>query len=432
MLSGISDIMDKMTDIRQLGEFGLIGKIQEIFSGAHFSGQEGVLGIGDDCAVIPMGVADLSDTVPADCDSSPTVGTATAEGRATAQGNARDNVRDNAQVTVDQMAAADLLVTTDLLVENVHFLRSDADPWQVGWKSVAVNISDIAAMGGRPVGTFLSIALPKDLPADWALKFTEGYKAISERYDVPLLGGDTTSSLKDICINVAVIGICPHGSAKLRSTACKGDLICVTGTLGDSGGGLGFVLNAASSVKPNCENTAELDCNTDGFETQSTANNRDSAPTLDGLNAHLTAGQAETYLRARHYMPTPRVPEGLILREIDGVHAMMDVSDGIASDLRHILKASKVGAEIDIESLPISDELKTASAGKGWNPVRLALTAGEDYELLFTCTPEALKEIKAEIKVTPIGRIIASDMPEITYMKGGEKSAEDFMGFTHF
>lgn len=391
--------MDKMADIRQLGEFGLIGKIQEIFSGAHFSGQEGILGIGDDCAVIPMG-------------------------------------------------GADLLVTTDLLVENVHFLRSDADPWQVGWKSVAVNISDIAAMGGRPVGTFLSIALPKDLPADWALKFTEGYKAISERYDVPLLGGDTTSSLKDICINVAVIGMCPHGSAKLRSTACKGDLICVTGTLGDSGGGLGFVLNAASSVKPNCENTAELDCDTDGFETQSTANNRDSAPTLDGLNAHLTdgqivgpgatstasptAGQAETYLRARHYMPTPRVPEGLILREIAGVHAMMDVSDGIASDLRHILKASKVGAEIDIESLPISDELKTASAGKGWNPVRLALTAGEDYELLFTCTPEALEEIKAEIKVTPIGRIIASDMPEITYMKGGEKSAEDFMGFTHF
>ena len=398
MLSGISDIMDKMADIRQLGEFGLIGKIQEIFSGVHFSGQEGVLGIGDDCAVIPVGGSwSGPETTPVSLKST------------------EPSVPDNAQESTD------LLVTTDLLVENVHFLRSDADPWQVGWKSVAVNISDIAAMGGRPVGTFLSIALPKDLPADWALKFTEGYKAISERFDVPLLGGDTTSSLKDICINVAVIGMCPHGSAKLRSTACKGDLICVTGTLGDSGGGLGFVLDSAARANAVPGDPALKSNNL----TTQPGNPDDAMPKDEML-------QAETYLRNRHYMPTPRVPEGLILRKIDGVHAMMDVSDGIASDLRHILKASKVGAEIDIESLPISDELKTASAGKGWNPVRLALTAGEDYELLFTCTPEALKEIKAEIKVTPIGRIIASDMPEITYMKGGEKSAEDFMGFTHF
>ena len=315
------------------GEFGFIEKIKTLFGTI-----EGLVGIGDDCAVIPMGENDL-------------------------------------------------LVTTDMLIEGVHFLRSDATPEQVGYKSVAVNLSDIAAMGGRPVGTFLSIALPKGVQGEWAERFMEGFAEISRHSGVPLLGGDTTSSLRDVAVNVAVVGTCPHGRAILRSGARVGDTIFVTGPLGDSGAGLKVLLEAA-------ERTPD-----------------------------------EDFLVERHYTPTPRLNEGLALAATGLVGAMMDISDGIASDLGHILKASGVGARVELDTLPTSEQLQRVCVHKGWNAAELAASAGEDYELLLTA-PEEITQM-VNFPLYPIGKI-TNGGAEIEWYKGGQRCEFTTLGFTHF
>jgi len=169
-----------------------------------------------------------------------------------------------------------------------------------------------------------------------------------------LLGGDTTASPDRICINVAVLGECPSETARLRSTARPGDLICVTGCLGDSAGGLKAILEG---VERDADVQALID---------------------------------------RHYLPLPRVEEGLRLAATPGVHAMMDISDGIGSDLKHILEASGVGAVIDVPALPLSPALQRICARLGWDAAALATGGGEDYELLFTCTPEAEKVLDEE------------------------------------
>lgn len=318
--------------MQQLGEFGLIDRIRKMTSVPDPSW----VGIGDDCAVIPL---------------SPETGGA---------------------------PASDLLVSTDMLVEGTHFLMEDISPRQLGWKSAAVNISDIAAMGGKPIATFLSLALPKTLPEQWMQEFMEGYNEISEKYGAALLGGDTTCSPDRICINVAVLGTCPRGKAKLRSAARPGDLVCVTGTLGDSAAGLRLILGGQKGAAPR--------------------------------------------LMDRHYTPTPRVEEGLALSCLPGVHAMMDISDGVGSDLRHILDESGVGARIDTGKLPISKELQALCSEKGWDPRELALCGGEDYELLFTMDPQETPDIP----YTVIGEITAN--PTVTW-EGGSR---DYMGYKHF
>lgn len=318
--------------MQQLGEFGLIDRIRKMTSVPDPSW----VGIGDDCAVIPL---------------SPETGGA---------------------------PASDLLVSTDMLVEGTHFLMEDISPRQLGWKSAAVNISDIAAMGGKPIATFLSLALPKTLPEQWMQEFMEGYNGISEKFGAALLGGDTTCSPDRICINVAVLGTCPRGKAKLRSAARPGDLVCVTGTLGDSAAGLRLILGGQKGAAPR--------------------------------------------LMDRHYTPTPRVEEGLALSCLPGVHAMMDISDGVGSDLRHILDESGVGARIDTGKLPISKELQALCSEKGWDPRELALCGGEDYELLFTMDPQETPDIP----YTVIGEITAN--PTVTW-EGGSR---DYMGYKHF
>ncbi len=317
--------------IKSLGEFGLIGYIKDCFG--NIGETEGITGIGDDCAIIP------------------------------------------------QSTGLETLVSTDMLVEGSHFLISDITPFQLGWKSAAVNLSDIAAMGGKPVGTFLSFALPKDLNTDWIKGFIDGYRSISEKYGCPLLGGDTTSSPDRICINVTVLGQCAQGQSKKRCDAQTGDLVCVTGPLGDSGAGLQII--------------------------------------LDGQKKNCPVSQA---LIKKHYMPEPRVAEGLQLSMLEGVHAMMDISDGIGSDLRHILKASGKGARIDCTAIPLSEELKSYCAATGCDPLELAISAGEDYELLFTCNANAIIPIPYHV----IGQI--TDGRDIEWT-GADK---DYNGYHHF
>jgi len=297
--------------LSELGEFGLIERIQ-----ARFRTPDGVTGIGDDCAVLP------------------------------------------------QNTGRNTLVSTDMLVEGTHFLRNDIPPYDLGWKSAAVNLSDVAAMGGKPTGTFLSLALPADLDTDWIDAFMHGYADLSERFGTPLLGGDTTASPDRICINVTVLGECPYARARLRNAAQKGDVICVTGPLGDSAAGLKAI--------------------------------------LDGVERDLEIQR----LIDRHYRPIPRVREGEELRLNLGVHAMMDISDGLASDLNHILNASEVGAQINVADIPMSIALKHCCQRFGWDPLELAVSGGEDYELLFTCTPQA--EALLTLPHFVIGRITPS------------------------
>ena len=243
-----------------------------------------------------------------------------------------------------------------------------------------MNFSDIAAMGGRPTGSFLSLGLPDGLDASWMDDFIDGYKECCDYCEAPLLGGDTTTSPSGICINVTVMGECRRGQSRLRSAALAGDLVCVTGTLGDSCGSLKVVLDR---------------------------------------HAHSAAADA---LVARHYRPVPRIREGLALAATPGVHAMMDISDGVASDLRHILKASGVGAEVSVADLPLSSQLLQVCALYGWDATELALTGGEDYELLFTMAPDA----KPPVPYYVIGRITNG---RNLVWKGSDR---DYIGFRHF
>lgn len=314
------------------GEFGLIDFIK-----THFSVPEGVAGIGDDCAVMPSGDGEL-------------------------------------------------LFTTDLLMEGVHFLRNESSPEDVGWKAAAVNLSDIAAMGGVPVATFLSIALPKDAQGEWAERFISGYAELSRRFDVPLLGGDTTSSLRDVAINVGVLGRAPYGKSVRRSGAVAGHSIYVTGNLGSSAGGLQAILK--------------------GWE---------MTPEVSSL---ITS----------HMKPMPRLTEGQALLESGLVGAMMDVSDGIASDLRHILKASGVGASVDLDSLPMADELRSVCLKYGQDAHELAASGGEDYELLFTAPREI--ENLLDFPVYRIGEIVPGD--SLIWMWNGNAMDLDIKGFNHF
>lgn len=312
------------------GEFELISGIRKLFPQLP----EGVTGIGDDCAVIP------------------------------------------------QMSGTDTLVSTDMLVEGVHFLREDIHPAQLGWKAAAVNFSDIAAMGGEPVGSFLSIALPKDISQDWIDGFLSGYRDISQRYGFPLLGGDTTSSSSGVCICVTVLGRIVSGGGCLRSAAVPGDLICVTGPLGDSAAGLQAILRGIPR--------------------------EGDVP----------------YLIERHYLPCPRIQEGMRLAANPDVHAMMDVSDGIGSDLRHILEESGVGAEVDVRMVPVSAGTRRFCQANGLDPLDMAISGGEDYELLFTIDPSGERPL--DVPHFVIGKI--TDSPGIVW-SGSEK---DYTGFRHF
>lgn len=314
------------------GEFGFIDFIR-----SNFPYPEGTTGIGDDCAVMPSGEGEL-------------------------------------------------LFSTDLLMEGVHFLRNESSPEDVGWKAAAVNLSDIAAMGGTPVATFLSIALPKDAQGEWADRFIEGYTEISRQFDVPLLGGDTTSSLRDIAVNVGVLGRCPFGRRLMRNGAKVGETIYVTGPLGDSAGGLKAILMGI-------ERTEDV-----------------------------------TMLICRHKRPIPRIEAGRILMESGKAGAMMDISDGIGSDLRHIMKASGVGAVIDLERLPLSPELVSVCKEQGWDIYETATSGGEDFELMFTA-PAGL-ENELDIAVYPIGKIVPGN--ELCWRFSNEPMDRDFDGYKHF
>ncbi len=312
-----------------MSEFGLIAQIAKRFASIDHHGWEA---IGDDCTVLPIG--------------------------------------DEA-----------LVITTDMLIEGVHFLRDKISPEELGRKSLAVNLSDVAAMGVRPIATLLSVALPKDATDEWAERFTAGYHALSEEYSVALVGGDTTSSECGIAINVVAIGRGPLVNVKRRSAACVGDIVYVGGELGASARGLKDIF-AGNDATPNA---------------------------------------------AVHRNPQAQVAEGEWLGSRAEVHAMMDLSDGLASDLCHILRASKCGAELYAELIPAVDgDIESAVAG------------GEDYKLLFTVAETSAAQLESDFlahfgrPIYRVGRIVESDSHTIRWFSEGKEFSPDWKGFTHF
>ncbi|MDA3877426.1 MAG: thiamine-phosphate kinase [Halothiobacillus sp.] len=279
-----------------------------------------------------------------------------------------------------------LLVSTDLLVAGRHF-PMDTAPFDIGYKALAVNLSDLAAMGARPLGVTLGLALPK-ADADWLTGFAEGFHALAAECGVCLVGGDTVAS-PQLTIAVTVLGAGQTGRVLRRDAAKPGDLIAVTGTLGDAGLGLRAVM---------------------------TPERIPAALPLDELD----------FLTARLNRPSPRLGEGQRLSMF--AHAAIDISDGLVQDLTHILDASGVGAEIDATLIPLS------AAARNWlqaDPTldTLPLTAGDDYELLFTLDPAHWDQV--DFPATVIGSIRAEPGLVIRDAAGNPLALSQG-GFDHF
>lgn len=231
------------------------------------------------------------------------------------------------------------LMTTDMLVEGVHFLRNTLSGAELGHKALAVNLSDIAAMGGTPTDAYISLAQPSDCEDLYIDEFYKGMKSTAARFSVNLLGGDTTRSPNGLIINIALRGIVPEHEMLRRDAALPGDVIFCTGPLGDSQAGLEQMLNG--------ENPAPQ-------------------------------------FRTAHICPTPQIEEGRWLASETSCKAAIDISDGLSSDLGHIAEASHLGFQLQGNRIPISPALKAWCIKQGKDPLQLALHGGEDYILAGT------------------------------------------------
>lgn len=239
-----------------------------------------------------------------------------------------------------------LLLTTDMLINRVHFQLKTLTPFELGWKSLAVNLSDIAAMGGRPVCFLLSIGITPDLPAQFLDEFKQGLFACGNTYQVDLVGGDTVISRTDLCLNLTVVGESETVHLLRRSGAQNGDIIVLGRPTGESAAGLHMMLENPPCVLPT---TADV-------------------------------------LRKAHVQPTPQLELGQMLAQEGLASAAIDISDGLLQDLGHVCEQSGLGAEIDAHAVPLSDALVAFSHVTGVNALDLALAGGEDYALLF-CVP---------------------------------------------
>lgn len=269
----------------------------------------------------------------------------------------------------------ELAITTDTMVENVHFF-SDVNPEQLGHKLLAVNLSDLAAMGAKPLVITLALTLPR-VDETWLREFSAGFMNLAREYHVDLIGGDTTKGA--LTLTVQAMGLVPTGQALKRSDAKVGDLIFISGFLGDAGLGL--------KIKQG------YDC--------------------DDENALLSFHQ-----------PQPRIEIGLALRGV--ANACIDISDGLVSDLGHILKQSNVGATLDYEKLPFSTAVKNYIETTGnW---QMPLASGDDYELCFTVSPENAHRVPENC--TQIGLI--ERQAGLRLNKSGEIETLTTKGYEHF
>ncbi|MDM8522833.1 thiamine-phosphate kinase [Desulfococcaceae bacterium HSG8] len=310
-------------------------------------------------------------------------------------GNVVKAIGDDAAVFATEKGEVTLL-TTDMLVERIHFLRDATTGFNLGYKSLAVNLSDIAAMGGTAKEAFVSLAIPKECGTGYLEDLYRGMKTLAAAFDVNILGGDTTGSEADLVINISVVGSAPEEEILYRDTAQPGDIIFSTGFLGDSRAGLHMILNNISS---------------------------DSEALKELFNAHI--------------LPRPYLREGRFLARQSGVHAAIDVSDGLSSDLRHIVRESKTGARLRTEKIPISKNLEQFCNQFDSDPVEYALAGGEDYTLLCTISSDHADHVAREYfeefrePLYPIGEITDSENIELVN-PGGEVRTVTPSGWDHF
>jgi thiamine-monophosphate kinase len=332
--------------IGDLGEFGLISRIS---GGAGNRTGAVVLGIGDDTAAL--------------------------------------------RVTPGRL----LLATCDVQVERVHFLRDAASPSQIGHKSLAVNISDIASMGGIPRFALISLGLPKDTPVAFVDGLYEGIYALAREHSVDIVGGNMSGSPDAIFIDITVLGEIEPEAILRRDSARPGQHIVVTGHPGDSAGGLALLLDR------------ELRCPTGATER----------------------------LLAAHRTPSPRVAAGRAIAGTGAASAMIDISDGLAADLGHIAEASGIGVELWADALPISDDLRALAAAAGRDPLEYSLFGGEDYDLLTVVSPGAQDTVLAAIRqtgldATVIGETTTPDRGLTLLQPDGTTRSLAAGGYKHF
>lgn len=301
----------------------------------------------------------------------------------------------------------EMVVTTDLLLEGVHFRREWHTPESVGHRCLARGLSDIAAMGARPVAAFLSLALPEELLASrrgaqsWLDRFFDGLLALADRWRVPLAGGDTAQAVERASFDIVVVGAVKRGRGWLRSAAKPGDTIYATGALGGSAAEL-LALKRAPRRFAGLRSAAE---------------------------------------EHPHLFPQPRLEVAARLAAVKGIHAAIDISDGLSTDLAHICEESGVAAELDAAAIPVhSLALAAEREGRGASArdlaLDLALHGGEDYELLFTAAAGArIPRRVGGVEVRRIGRMVLRRARRpLMLMRGGDGSVSELetRGWEHF
>ncbi|HXH11075.1 MAG TPA: thiamine-phosphate kinase [Alphaproteobacteria bacterium] len=333
-------------DIGSVGEFGLIAGIRRRMQGKY--PPEVRLGIGDDCAVLrPTGEVDW-------------------------------------------------VVTTDTQVEEVHFRRDWLTPYQIGWRAIAVNLSDIAAMAAQPFGALAAFTLPAAIEVAFFEQMLDGVCDLGFRFDCPLIGGNLARDPSRLTLTFTVFGRVPRSRAVLRGGARPGDEIWVSGRVGGATAGLRTFLQPIS----------------------------------------LPDSVQET-LRRRYAQPMPRIREAMFLRAAHGLTSLIDLSDGLAGDLGHICEESHVGARIVAAALPLECGVHEVAATVGEDPLDYALRGGEDFELCCTARPGALAplvdEFRAQfgIELTHLGTV--TQEPALRLVKAdGSEIALSPHAFDHF
>lgn len=333
--------------VAEMGEFGLIARLEQIVAASR---SDVCVGIGDDAAVLDTGDDEL------------------------------------------------LLATVDSQVEHVHFLTTAGSADQLGRRALAINLSDIAAMGGRPQFALVSLSLPSDTPVTWVEDLYRGLRVEADSAGVAVIGGNVTRSPSGIHVDVTVLGRVRREHLLLRSGARPGDRVLVTGSLGESAAGLRIALDKALPVE----------------DTE-----RDA-------------------LFARYLTPTARLKESALVASSGLATSMIDLSDGLSSDVGHICEQSSVGVRLWAARLPMSTATRHVAAAISIAPWRLALSGGEDYELCFTAPPEAAATLLATVStgsgtaVTEVGEILAAENGRRLVLPDGREAPLEACGWDHF
>ncbi len=338
-----------MTTLDSIGEFGLINRIQ---NGAAPAVQPGtVRGIGDDAAVFALNDTEFG------------------------------------------------LIATDMLLEGIHFDLTYVPLKHLGYKAVAVNVSDIAAMNGLPTQITVGIGLSSRFTVEAVDELYAGIRAACEAYNLDLIGGDTTSSRSGLVISVTVLGVVPKDKITYRNTAQANDVVCVTGDLGSAYLGLQLLER----------------------EKQEYLANPDMQPNLS---------EERAYLIQRQLRPDARTDMVHELRDLDVLpSAMIDISDGLASELLHLCRQSGTGAVIFDENIPIDDQAQLTATEFGISPITAALNGGEDYELLFTIRPQEFEKLKNHPRITAIGYLTADPTQTILATRAGQQTPLQAQGW---